>query len=201
MQDLTQIKDFNVWTHTIDDQIGTVLTLSGLKDETEDRIPNCSTESLCCLFREPRYVKIDGIDETFCGTFSSDQNISQYCNSSYDSDSRLDLNSKSRTKPNHIVFECDFKKQVKEALQRVVGIIDKVKSVEVNKIRYLNNTDDCKISTDDGNELVDNYLKDYDGIVKTNLKKLKTDKLAEKNLNPSPCFVIEYLIQVIIGTY
>ena len=172
--------------------------MRSLQSETEDKVPNCYTESLCCLSRKPRYVTTNGQNKAFCDTFSSNQTISDYCDAAYESDSRLEPNSTSRTKPNHVVFECDFKKQVKEALQRVVGIIDKVKSVEVNKIRSINDTDYCKISTNDGNELLDNYSYKYNDTMKSAMQTIKNDKLNTKNKNPPPCFVIEYLIQVIV---
>lgn len=101
------------------------------------------------------------------------------------------------------IFECDFLSPVGEALDRVVGIIDAVQEIEVNKIRP-QNLKNCVLS----NELLkqdihQKWKQKYRKLKKQGksdekIQKLKNDieEYVQDQNDQAACFIIEYAVQV-----
>ena len=90
------------------------------------------------------------------------------------------------------IFECDFKRSIGEALARVIGIIDAVQALEVNKIRTLP-PEAC----------ITNHISLNAKIKKAFSKRLDEyslrlidNNVVSKMTQTPRCFIAEYAIQV-----
>ena len=113
-------------------------------------------------------------------------------------DSKNEIQHLKTMTPKFSIFECDFRNQVRESLERVVGIIDAVKSVEVNNIRQITS---CGLSRSDGEDEIRQYLdiigeKEVNDVNFNALMNSKEKLIQKKTKFHQPCFVIEYSIQV-----
>ena len=92
------------------------------------------------------------------------------------------------------IFECDFLSPVGEALDRVVGIIDAVQEIEVNKIRPLD-PENCVMDNDLLiPELRKKWRKKFNK--KAISKEAIKNHVESKSVAEEDCFIIEYAIQV-----
>ena len=90
------------------------------------------------------------------------------------------------------IFECDFKASIGEALNRVVGIIDAVQALEVNKIRKL----EPEACITNHNSLNTKIKKAFSKRLDEYSMRLIENNVVSKITKMPKCFIAEYAIQV-----